>query len=57
MKISRFAQVCENSSSKSDATNDGREAVVQQDDVGGFAGDIVAPFAHRQADLRGLEGR
>lgn len=36
---------------------DGREIVVEQHQVRGFASDVGAPLAHRNADMRGFQRR
>jgi hypothetical protein len=40
-----------------DASDDRREVVVEQHEIGGFAGDVGTGKAHRDADVDFVEGR
>ena len=52
-----LAEIREDGPAETDATDDGGQAVIQENDVRGLARDVRAALAHRDADVGGLERR
>ena len=53
----RLFQIVENAASKPDGLNNGREIIIQQNKVRGFASHIGSPLAHGNANVRGFQRR